>query len=83
MTFVPTNGTVLAKPVLEKNVASGTIIYEEPKLPFFEILAVSNGEEFWKVGDLVVSNSTGTKVKDGGQDMYLFNRENLVARKKT
>lgn len=82
MTFVPANGTVLAKPVLEKRVMPGTVFYEEPELPFFEILAVSDGEEFWKAGDLVVSNSTGTKVKDGGQAMYLFRTENLAARKK-
>ena len=66
MTFVPANGTVLAKPVLEKHVMPGTVFYEERELPFFEILAVSDGEGFWRVGDLVVSNSTGTKVKDGG-----------------
>lgn len=82
MTFVPANGTVLAKPALEKRVLPGTIFYEEPELPFFEILAVSDGEEFWKTGDLVVSNSTGTKVNDGVQDMYLFKTENLAARKK-
>lgn len=58
------------------------LVYSLPELPFFKVVAVSEGEDFWRVGDLVISNSTGTKVKVDGQDMYLFNRENLVARKK-
>ena len=82
MIFVPANGTVLAKPAPEESRRGGGIIYDEPELPFFEILAVSGDEDFWEVGDMVVSNSTGTKVVDGSSDMYLFKSENLVARRR-
>lgn len=85
MKFVLANGMVLAVPVAGREEGSPDeygLVYPAQELPFYRVVAVSRGEVFWKVGDLVASSATGTRFKADGKDMYLFDRGKLAARKK-
>jgi len=63
---------------------SGQILVQKGNVDLYEILKVSgiNDNRFpFKVGDIVVSNSTGDKLEvNPGEIVYLFKNENIMCK---
>lgn len=89
--IIPQNGCVLCKQVVAniEEVENGGLVYASENVPIYEVLKISNSPSLaetsdelnLKVGDLIVCNSTGTKVQasDSGV-LWLFKQENIAAK---
>ena len=83
MKVVPENDTVLAFPVNKSKhqAEANGFVYNTEDLPVFQIISVCDDEVYWKPGDKIICNSTGTKLNLPGDEVqYLFKTENIAGR---
>lgn len=84
MIITPRNGAVLCQMTnsTEHEDSSFGFVYRKEELPIYEVLAVDslNNRLGLSIGDLVVCNSTGTKLKLDDGVQYLFNAENIIGK---
>ena len=86
MKLIPQNKNLVCKCISsdEKTTESG-FTYKSNDTKIYEVISVSNAiksDELCnvRVGDLIVVNSTGTKVEVNGEEYYMFNAENVMGK---
>lgn len=83
MTVIPENGTVLCEVVeaAKRETTECGISYEKEGVPLYVVVSVSSGSSF-SPGDVVICNSTGTRLCLPGKVQFLFKEENVVGKVK-
>jgi co-chaperonin GroES (HSP10) len=82
----PIRNSVLCRKLNESQELSrdGAILLKRENVDLYEILKVSEANEKpfpFKVGDVVVSNSTGDRIEiNPGEIVYLFRNENIMCK---
>lgn len=85
-TLEPIRNSILCRKLNESRelCGSGSILVQKENVDIYEILKVSeiNDKPFpFKVGDKVVSNSTGDRMEvNPGEIVYLFRNENIMCK---
>lgn len=84
MYIIPQNNMVLCKLITskQKTLESG-FTYESNDIDQWQILKISSNvsKDFkFSIGDIVLASSTGTLVDNEGEELYLFNADNIVAK---
>lgn len=82
MKLIPQNNTVLCKCINEdkKIVSSGAFTYEKEDLAQYEIIESALSTDDFNVGDVIICNSTGTKVKLADEYQYIFTYDTIVGK---
>lgn len=82
--IVPQNNTVLCIQVQSDRAKQNTngFVYENAQLPIYKIVKLSQNfkNENFKENDMIVTNSTGTKLLSDGTEYFLFKEENIAAK---
>ena len=86
MKLIPQNKNLVCKCMSsdEKTTESG-FMYRSNDVKLYEVVSIANtlrSDELFnvKVGDLIVVNSTGTKIELNGEEYYMFNAENVMGK---
>lgn len=81
MKFVPLNKSVLCEIFIpekcEKNFNG--VKYIEENLPMYRILQKNQIKEF-NIGDIIVCDSTGTRIMDSGKEYRIFMKDDIVCK---
>lgn len=82
MEIVPENGTVLCEQINETKhrAEESGVFYEKEELPLYRIISACAGDKDWRAGDVIVCDSTGTRLAFSGKVQYLFKTENIAGR---
>ena len=82
MSIIPQNNYVLCiKHETIKN-NSSLFVVNDKTFDTYKVVKLSESIDnaIVSVNDVVVVNSTGTKIKDDGNVFFLFNQENIIAK---
>ncbi len=84
MKLIPQNNNVVCKCISsdEKTTESG-LVYKSNDVLLYEVASVADkvkNDIDIQVGDVIRTNSTGTKVEVDGEKYYIFNSENIVGK---
>lgn len=65
-----------------KQEVNESIIYNKEFLATYKILSIGNNLDSFRlsVGDVIICNSTGTKVILDDLEFYIFNNENIIGK---
>ena len=84
--LVPVRGSVVCRKLSggASTTSEGGVVHKKSEVDIYEILQlplVPEEDDFFKVGDQVVSNSTGDVIEiNPGETVYLFKVENLMCK---
>lgn len=83
MKAFPENKTVLCERTVEPKSRTDVngIFCEKEALPVYRIVSTARDVCSWKPGDMIVCDSTGTRLNiPGGGILYLFKEKNIACR---
>lgn len=82
--IIPQNKNIVCKCIASKNkTTTAGFIYTSVDVPLYEVTSIADkakNDIELEVGDVVVVNSTGTKIEVDGEEFYLFSSENIMAK---
>lgn len=81
MKIIPQNNTVLCECVSkQKTQITSHIIYEQEHIPEYKIIDSSLTSNDFFIGDIIICNSTGTKIKTEDGYKYIFTYESIIGK---
>ena len=82
--IVAHNNSVICKCIVpaDGTIDAGGIVIPVKNLPIYEILNTGDSTDTsrFNVGDKIIVNSTGTKIKLDDSEVYIFNMENIAGK---
>lgn len=84
MKLIPQNKNVICKCIsLDEKTTESGFTYKSNDIALYEVISFADAikkDVDIEVGDIITTNSTGTKVEVDGVEYYIFNSENIIGK---